>query len=440
MSRRGTERGVRCARRPTRQSWQRRVARLVAVSVLSWPAVVSGSVQPSVERVVDLRVHGNQSLSDEEVLSLSAVAVGDVVDAEKVEQVERRLQASGHFESVEVRKRYLSLTATDEVALVFVVRERTVTAATGPIPRVLGEVGQRLMFLPIFDYTEGYGFTYGVQTSVVDVLGDAARVSMPATWGGTKRVALEVDQVFSEGIVQRLQGGVSRSRRENPHFQTDDDRTRVWARVDRRLPAKLRVAAEGGWADVRFGTRDDTLKRFRVLLEVDTRRDVSFPRDALFAQASFEWLDLNGGNRVIGRPHYRAEAYKGLVGQSVLALRADYWGTDRSLPAYEQPMLGGGRSLRGWKVGEFVGDRSLNGSAELRFPLNSPLSIGRMGGAIFFDTGTVYNVGQALGRAQFHHGAGVGVFLRVPFVHLQLDVAHNLEDRVRVHVAAAVTF
>ncbi len=135
MSRRGTERGVRCARRPTRQSWQRRVARLVAVSVLSWPTVVSGSVQPSIERVVDLRVHGNQSLSDEEVLSLSAVAVGDVVDAEKVEQVERRLQASGHFESVEVRKRYLSLTATDEVALVFVVRERTVTAATGPISR-----------------------------------------------------------------------------------------------------------------------------------------------------------------------------------------------------------------------------------------------------------------------------------------------------------------
>ena len=91
-------------------------------------------------------------------------------------------------------------------------------------------------------------------------------------------------------------------------------------------------------------------------------------------------------------------------------------------------------------MGEFIGDRRVSGSAELRFPLNSPLSVGRMGGAIFFDTGTVYDVGEALGESQFKHGVGAGLFLYVPLVQLRLDVAHNLVDGVRVHLAAALSF
>ena len=413
---------------------------LVVISLISPPARATAGPDSPTETITELRVHGNQALADAEVLALAGVTVGDVVGPGMLQSVERRLLDSGRFELVEVRKRYRSLTAAETVAVIVVVRERAAPAMSNPVARVFGEFGRQAMFLPILDYTEGYGVTFGARTSFVDILGSDTRVSVPATWGGEKRVALETDTLFETGVVHRLQSRLSLSRRENPHFEVEDDRTGLWARVDRRLPFHLRVAAEGGWQDVRFGALDDTLTNLRVALDFDTRSDPTFPRDAVLLRAAYEWLEVSGADRVIGRPSYRVEAYAGLIGQSVLAVRADYQGADAPLPPYEQPMLGGGSTLRGWQVGEFIGDRRVSGSAELRFPLNSPLSVGRMGGTVFFDTGTVYDVGEALGDSRFRHGAGAGLFLQVPLVRLRLDVAHNLVDSVRVHLAATLSF
>ena len=47
------------------------------------------------------------------------------------------------------------------------------------------------MWLPILHHEDGYGLTYGARVSFVDVLGDRSRVSVPMTWGGERRVALE---------------------------------------------------------------------------------------------------------------------------------------------------------------------------------------------------------------------------------------------------------
>ena len=94
---------------------------------------------------------GNYSIPDDEVLALAGVALGDVVDDGGLDDIARRLTASGRFETVEVHKRYRSLSATDPIALVIVVRER-------PRARLAG----RLMFLPILGYEEGYGVSYGV--------------------------------------------------------------------------------------------------------------------------------------------------------------------------------------------------------------------------------------------------------------------------------------
>ena len=414
------------------------MAVLFAVSPAEAATAMTAS-QPT-ETVAELRVHGNQRLADADVFALAGVAVGDVVGPDTIQLVEQRLLDSGRFERVEVRKRYRSLSATDMVTLIVVVKEHAAPAGSNPVTRALGEFGRRAMFLPVLEYTEGYGVTHGIRTSFVDVLGSGTRMSVPATWGGTKQVTLETDTVFETGVVHRLQGRVFMSRRENPHFEIDDSRTGLWARVDRRLPFHLRLAAEGGWQNVEFGGLDDMLTNFRVAVDFDTRSAPTFPRDAVLLAASYEWLESRDADHLIGRPSYQAEAYAGLIGQSVLMLRADFQGADAPLPPYEQPMLGGGSTLRGWQVGEFIGDRRVSGSAELRFPLNSPLSVGRMGGAIFFDTGTVYDVGEALGESQFKHGVGAGLFLYVPLVQLRLDVAHNLVDGVRVHLAAALSF
>ena len=325
-----------------------------AVPALAQPAV-------GVETIVEVRVRGNQSIPDGEVLALAGIAVGDPVGPELVTAIERRLEESGRFETFEVRKRYRSLTATDRVSVILVVRERPVAASGNFVARSIREVARRALVLPILSYAEGYGFTYGVRTSIVDVLGTDGRLSVPATWGGSRRVALEADKPFATGVIHRLQGGTALSRRRHPHFEIDDDRTELWISATRELPVSLRLGTRAGWTDVRFGTFDDHLAIYRANVEFDTRMDATFPRDALFAIAEVEWLDVSGRRAVIRRPRYEISGFKGLFGQPVLAVRARYHGASGPVPPYEQTLLGGGSSLRGWKVGEFVGDRAAGG-------------------------------------------------------------------------------
>ena len=92
-----------------------------------------------------------------------------------------------------MRRRYRSLTATDQVALVIVVRERPGARFSNPVLRAFAAAGRRLMVAPIVDHREGYGVAYGVLTSFVDAFGPGGRLSVPATWGGHKRIALEME-------------------------------------------------------------------------------------------------------------------------------------------------------------------------------------------------------------------------------------------------------
>lgn len=396
--------------------------------------------QPAPQTIVALRVHGNQTIADSDVIKWSGVAVGARVRSDVVAEVEERLRATGRFETVEVRKRYLSLTAGDEIALIVVVRERLVPASANPAARVVGEIRTRALFLPLLDYTEGYGVTYGVQTSFVDVLGDDGRLSVPVTWGGTRSIAAEAHKRLERGLLDRVRGGMVLSSSENPHFEFNADRTELWLLGERRLPGRLRIGVEARWSDVTFGGLEDSLARYRATLEVDTRSNVSFPRNAVWARASYEWLDVSGRHRTVGRPRFEAEAYAGLIGQAVFVVRADYFGADAPVPPYEQPLLGGSGSLRGWRAGEMAGDRRVEGSIELRVPFSSPLSIGRTGAVVFIDSGATYDVGQRLARVHFRRGAGAGVFFNVPLVQFRVVAAHNLIDDVRVHVSAALSF
>lgn len=426
-------------RRETRRAtaYGFRVGAALAASLLVAPSALAQPLQT--QTVVEIRVHGNQSMTSDEVTALAGVAVGDRLAVSEVVSIEDRLYASGRFDSVEVRARYRSLTVTDEVVLVVVVSERAGATSTSPVARLLGPLGRRMLFLPVLDYTEGYGVTYGGRVGVVDVAGTHGRLSVPATWGGRKQIGVELDRAFDEGET-RLHGGGALTRQRNPGFDVDDDRATLWVAAERRIPGHLQLQGRVEWGDVEFGARTDTRASYRVSLELDTRRNVAFPRDAVFAQVGFEWLDMSSGVRVVGRPTYEVQAYKGVIGQTVLAARARFIGADGPLPPFEKPLFGGGTAVRGWEVGSFIGDRLLVASAEIRMPFTSPFSIGEAGLKTFYDTGAVFDATQSVGDARFRHGAGIGVFFKPPFADVGVDVAHNLVDRVRVHVVAALSF
>ena len=93
-----------------------RVGALLASSLLLATLTAAQPPTPS-ELITELRVHGNYSVPDADVLGLAGVALGDRIDLDGLDAIAERIRASGRFDAVEVRKRYTSLTRTDEVAL-----------------------------------------------------------------------------------------------------------------------------------------------------------------------------------------------------------------------------------------------------------------------------------------------------------------------------------
>ena len=72
-------------------------------------------------------MHGNVTLDDAAVVSWRASPLGSPLDANGLEAIKKRLQDSGRFDTVEVRKRYRTM-AMDEIALVL-------SCTSGPVSR-----------------------------------------------------------------------------------------------------------------------------------------------------------------------------------------------------------------------------------------------------------------------------------------------------------------
>ena len=196
---------------------------LVAVSAWAQP-----TTSASFDVVTELRIHGNYSIADADVIQLAGVGVGDRIDDAALDAMVERLRASNRFESVEVRKRYTSLSRSDEVALILVVREKAAPNIGNPVARVLTTAARQTMFMPILDYAEGNGWTYGARFSLVELLGDRGRVSVPLTLGGTRQAALELEKGMDGGGVDMVRAGVSGWRSEHNHFLVDDRNKYVW--------------------------------------------------------------------------------------------------------------------------------------------------------------------------------------------------------------------
>jgi hemolysin activation/secretion protein len=174
-------------------------------------------------------------------------------------------------------------------------------------------------------------------------------------------------------------------------------------------------------------------------ISVDTRINTAFPRNAVYAAASWEALSPSTGS-VINRYTLDGQAYVGFIGSSVLALQARTVTADRPLPVYERALVGGFGSLRGFSAGAFTGDNAATASLELRIPFHSPLRLGQTGLTIFGDTGAAYDHGTKLADAPFEYGAGAGWYLRVPLFQLEVDVAYGFDSGTRAHVMAGFRF
>jgi len=398
------------------------------------PFVADDDQQPPTETIREIRVHGNAAVTDADVLKLAGIAVGDPLTPDSLKLVEKRLKDSDKFETIEVRKRYRSIDDPTDVALVLVVHERAgveSSPAAGGAPGTITRpwhrsFTDRLMFFPILNYEDGYGFTYGARFSTIDLLGLGERLSTPLTWGGTKRAAIEFERTFKTGPVTRAFSSFGIWNRENPRFEIDDQRVELKGRVERQFAHMVRVGVDGARSSVSFGTLDDQIWTVGTNAVLDTRGDPAFPGNAVLLGGGWSQLNVRGHDP-INRYNTDARGYLRVVRQAVLAGRVQYFTSDAALPPYERLLLGGSSSLRGFPTGAFDGDRMIVTSAELRVPITSVLSGAKLGVDAFTDVSKVVNFDQSLSDAGWRQGVGAGVFLIAPLVKINLDVGHGLD-------------
>lgn len=419
----------------------------------SGPFAADDESEQATEVIREIRVHGNAAVPDAEVLRIAGIAVGATVEPNIEQVIAKRLKDSGRFESIDVRKRYRSLTDPTDVAIVLVVHEKAgvVTSPTGEIERPISKIiTSRIMFLPILNYSDGYGFTYGARFTTVDLLGLGERLSVPLTGGGTRRVALELERTFKRGPLTRVLTSAALWQRQNPAFvlepEDDDDSTRdrrfeLKARAERNFAQVFVTGIEATRASVDFGplpTQDQWT--FGADAALDTRGNPAFPANAIYLGAG--WNRLHAGSLSTNRYTTDARGYLRLIGQPVLAGRVQYFTADDLLPLHERWLVGGSDTLRGFRAGSFHGTKALVTSAELRIPVTSVISGGKFGLTIFHDAAKVGDNEVRLKDATWNRSAGAGVFLIASVFRVNLDVGREIrkDGGTRLHLSSGFAF
>jgi hypothetical protein len=409
----------------------------VAGAALVLIAAASSQAQDA-ERVAEILIHGNHTTPEADVRALSGLTVGDLPTETRLRDAETKLKDSGRFADVQLLRRFRSIDNPSEILIVIIVDERPGVSEDNLIPGPAERFRSAAMWMPILSHADGYGFTYGARVSFVNVLGKRSRLSVPLTWGGERRAAMELERT-SDGPISVFRASLSADRRVNPLFELPD--SRAGARIDAEhiFTGWLRAGADARSERVRFGSAYDARHTAGgVHAIVDTRVDPSFPRNAVDARLGWEHIDFEVGGA--GRWIADARGYLGVGGSVVLAVRGQLTRADAALPLAEQSLLGGSDSLRGYPAGYDAGDSLAGVSAELRYPLTSPLRVGRLGLKAFVDAAAAWNAGERLRDQRFSRGIGGGVYIGAAAVIMDLDVAWPEEGRPRAHFGLGVTF
>jgi outer membrane protein assembly factor BamA len=400
---------------------------------------LAGSASQAQEVVAEVRVQGNTLTPDADILQLAGITIGMSVGPRTIDEISARLQAAERFKRVEVLKRFASISDPSQLVLVVVVEEGPVKiepGSSGTPGRVVRRQGLQLMYLPILGFEDGYGFTYGVRVSRPGPFGRRSQLSVPLTWGGDKRAAVQVGKDLRLGPIDRLETGASISRRQHPFYEQDEDRQSVWLTARRSLTSSLRASGTTGWQHVTLLQSDDGFAQLGGELVFDTRLDPMLARNAVFARVAWIRSSVPGG--AVDQTTVDARGYLGLPGRSVVAVRGFKEDSDRPLPPYLKSMLGGMPNLRGFRRGAAVGDTLVGGSLEVRLPLTSPLRIGQFGVIAFVDAATTYDTGARLEDQTFERAVGGGFWFAAAFVRINVAVAHGIGGSTRVHIGTGV--
>jgi outer membrane protein assembly factor BamA len=395
------------------------------------------------ERVVDVRVQGNTLTSDAAIVRLAAIEPGAAFTPQTIDEITRRVKAGGHFERVEVLKRYASIADPSQILLVIVVDEGRLAikpARNGEPARAVRRRLPPMMALPILGSPGGYGFTYGALVTAAKVAGPSSRLSTTLTWGGERKAGVEFEKRLDTTQLTFFRVGGSLLSRTSEALAATDTRQQMWVRAQRDIAGPLRV---GVWSQVdfvSFGTIDSRVFRNGVEAIVDTRVDPMLSRNALNVMGTVERMGIRGGDTAPIHTIVDASVYIGGPGASLFLVRVFRDGVDQPLPPYLKVLRGEESTLRGFRAGTAAGDNTAAGTVEWRLPVNSPFNIVKVGVRAFIDAAAAYDLPARLQDQRFARGIGGGVFMTATVIRLSLDVAHGTDGDTRVAINSGLRF
>ncbi|MGE0359336.1 MAG: FtsQ-type POTRA domain-containing protein [Vicinamibacterales bacterium] len=410
---------------------------LALAAMLAAGAGTAATAQTAAPAIVEIRVHGNHSTPDADVIAASGLAVGEGSGDADLAAAAERLRASGRFRSVEVHRRLRSIDDPDDVLVLILIEELPGASPDLPTPGWLRRTASGVMWLPVLSYTEGYGVTYGLRVAADELLGPKSRVSVPLTWGGERRAGLVAERSFERGPFSRLLAGANVRRTEHPAFDLVERRVGGEVRAERVIASWLRAGASGRLDEVRFDGATSRVATAGGDLTLDTRLDPSFPRNAVWVMAGLERVGVHGTAR--RRHRLDANAALGLFRGSALSLRVFQISSDGPLPRFEQAWIGGASWTRGYRAGYRVDDNAAGATVSWALPLGSPLNVARTGLRVFADWAAVYPAKASWRDASYDRGIGAGWFASATAFTFSLDVARGKND-TRVHVRMGTRF
>jgi outer membrane protein assembly factor BamA len=380
----------------------------------------------SEETIVEVLIRGNIRIPDEVIIRLAGIKIGTPAAGLSIEDLKQKLMRSGKFEWVAAAKRYRSLVRTDRAVLMITVKEKP-------------SAKSKLMLFPILSASDEYGLNYGVNVAAKDLLGLKEKLSMPLTWGGIRRAAIEGEFDLRNPVFQAMSAAGGISRKENPHYKKSDFRKEIQVTLRKRL-SRFEFNVQSGWTGVRFDARSADLASIGAGAVFDTRQNINLPRDAVYAGVSYKRLFLLKGGPEYSLYTLDLRGYKGLIGQTIAAGQFLYRGANGRLPDYERPFLGGADTLRGYEPGAFTGDNSAIAALELRIPLTPLRKIYHAGIDVFMDSGAIYDYGMSIGNAKFRNSAGIGAYFLIFGFGIKADLAYNMSDAFRVSFSTGFRF
>lgn len=182
------------------------------------------------------------------------------------------------------------------------------------------------------------------------------------------------------------------------------------------------------WLDNNFGeTRSIIASQVR-----DTRDNIFYPTEGTRTSLSVEYAGL-GGDFDYTKLTGSVQKYYKVGHAQVLAFRGSAGYANEDLPEAALFEVGGQNSVRGYRDGQFSGNRMLMGTMEYRFPL-----MNKVQGALFTDVGDAWG-GKSWGSwssieedLDLHASVGVGLQMQTPIGAMRLDYGWG-EDGGRLH-------